>query len=573
MINLGVNMWKGIMLSLVGVLSCGTSYAAPPDLDLRSNRTVSSQTTDASYTLSVSDCSQLARLEYTHEGESHLLVAADASPNTQSSLGCQFSLELSDANYLNPSVSVYLVDGTSFDYSESFSFEQQKPEVGFDDVTVSTTNDEQFLITSVYASDDTDISYLGFSISAIRASVLRSVGGIVEKAKESAFAKTEGVQRVYPVNDTQNVFSLPLPLDIILTDSEVARDVIVLVDVYAVDASGNYSSFSKIAFAGDSIEEDELGLTAVPGNIIFSNALETASIIPTVEFEFRGSVPLSGLGTGVTYTSSDPDKVAVTPGGIVYPLSETFDSNNDPLSVVISVSYRDLTPVDIPVIVDYDKVISSLSAVGLSSGESLALPALNTEVPFPDFKAVFSDSSEAEIGQQLPLQVIVPDAHKDIIVIDGEQKTIKSLAVIPDSAPIFIEVRLTDLPDISIQLPITARDAEPEVELDVPAGATVDEVLVVKAQASDDVSVEAVRFYLNGSLLGERVSTPYEISLPINEAMAGQLLVMYAEAIDSVGQKTLSQTQSVTVLREFKQAIPSYEFEYPINNQRFVEVE
>lgn len=563
---IGKGRWVKSVAFILALTSMSfAAWSAQPALDFRSNKNLSNQGV-ASYTLAVDNCSHLAELQYSSGAQSVSLTASDANPNPQSPLGCQFPIELSGAQKLNPSVSVTLIDGAEFSYQEQFIAEDTRPDLQFHEVAIESTPQGQYLITSVVASDDTDISYIGFSVSGIRASDLRNAGGIVNKAKQSAFARTDGVERVYPVADNQSVFSLSLPLQGILNDAEIARDALVLADVYAVDAFGNQTSFSKIAFTGDSIEEQVLGISAVPENIIFSNPLETAVVVPTVSFEFRGLVPLPGVGTGVNYSSSHPDLVAVTPGGVVYPLRETGQA-----SVNILVSYRDLDPLTIPVEVDFTKTIVSLKAKDIAEGQPLALQALNTPVNFPEFLAVFNDGSEADVGQQLALQTIISDDLKDIIHVDGFRKTIKSQAVIPEDAPASIEVRLKDLPEISLNLNITAKDAVPDVKLNLPARISVGDSLIVKALAKDDVGIEGVRFYLNGSVLGERETTPYEITLPINEAMTGQMFTLYAEAIDTVGQKGVSQSQSVTVSREYKGNIPAYEFEYPVNNQRFVE--
>lgn len=58
----------------------------------------------------------------------------------------------------------------------------------------------------------------------------------------------------------------------------------------AVDASGNQKSFSTIAFTGDNVDEVANSLVASPSRIIFTNLLETATIGPSVDFQFRGLI-------------------------------------------------------------------------------------------------------------------------------------------------------------------------------------------------------------------------------------------------------------------------------------------
>ncbi len=186
--------------------------------------------------------------------------------------------------------------------------------------------------------DDGDITYAGFSVTGIRASDLRAAGGVVARARKTAFAATSGFRRVYPVTDDQEIFTLTVEMTSELSPDEIAHDGVVLADIVAADASGNQRSVSEIAFTGEDVVEKASDLQVQPSEITFTNILETAALIPSVQFEFRGRTPLPGLGKGITYESSAPDCVSVTPGGVVYPRTEDCDA-------VITVTYQGLDPV------------------------------------------------------------------------------------------------------------------------------------------------------------------------------------------------------------------------------------
>jgi hypothetical protein len=376
-------------------LSASAASAAVA-VDIRANHIITTPMNGVSYTAAIDNCQNIARVDFSVGGQTQTFDASDKLFNENALNGCLYTLDVLGDNLLNPSVTLLFSDNSEQVYSENFVVEQTPPQIEFNSVAIQSTDGQQFLISTVDASDNADIAYLEYSIVGIRASDLRSVGGVIELARPLAYAATQGAKRVYPQSDNQTRFSLHTPVIKALSAQAIARDAIVMLTVDVVDASGNQSAFSKIAFTGDSIQENVLALSVSPSKLIFSNALETAAIIPTVDFEFRGPTALAGAGSGVSYFSSHPDLVNVGADGVVYPLAETGDT-----IVTIEVSYAGLTSVSVPVEVNYSKNIIGLKPQGFEVGDTFTINSLNQPQLLPPMLALFDDNTEAEVGTQL----------------------------------------------------------------------------------------------------------------------------------------------------------------------------
>jgi hypothetical protein len=211
----------------------------------------------------------------------------------------EFSFNGTGTGRYAPQVSVTFADGSTQVHNESFQVETNRPQLAFKQVQLADLDGQQHLILSAEASDDVDISYVSFSATGLRASDLRAAGGVVDRAREKAFAGTDGADRVYPGSEDQALFVLNLPVHEALDADAIAHDGVVLIDIMAVDASGNQSALSRIAFTGDDVVEEASNLQVSPANIIFTNLLETVTLIPSVEYQFRGRTPLPGAGNNI----------------------------------------------------------------------------------------------------------------------------------------------------------------------------------------------------------------------------------------------------------------------------------
>ena len=284
--------------------------------DIRVENTAALLSNDIEYVVTIGSCSTVSSLRVGSASNLTSVAVQDLS-SSASSDSCSFGFNLNGAERFEPLVEISRADGSSEQVSESFALDQNSPNFEFSGVEiVAGANGSQNLQVNVIASDDTDIAFLSFNVVGISASDLRSSGGVISEAKSRAFAITNSATRVYPNETNQEQFTFSLPLNRNLTAEEIAFDAVILVDAEALDASGNRSSFSQVAFTGDSIQEQANELVVSSTGIVINNALQTPVIIPSVDFQFRGLVALPGLGNGVSYRSTRPDLVGVTPSGL-----------------------------------------------------------------------------------------------------------------------------------------------------------------------------------------------------------------------------------------------------------------
>ncbi|WP_339344829.1 Ig-like domain-containing protein, partial [uncultured Alcanivorax sp.] len=456
------------------------------------------------------------------------------------------------------------LDGSSNSLQESFQIESNAPTLLLSGVGISGEAGNQRLDVSFTVGDDTDVAYLSIDAAGLRASVLRASGGVVKNAREQAFAETPGGIRVYPDEEGQNDFVLSLPVNSSLEQAAVLSDALVLVEAHVVDSSGNQTSLSEISFVGDDVNEEILGFQVAPASIVFSNPLEEAQLVPSLEFQFRGLTPVPGRGKGVSYQSSDPGAVYVSDSGTIYPLKETPDG-----PVAITVTYSGQESVVVPVTVDYSKVLEKLKVEGLSEGLPFVLASLNHAYDMPSLLGVFDDGSSSPLTSSHKLSISVPEGADGLLDID--QGTVTASTEIPESSPVNIDISLLQYPGVGVQMPIVAEDALPSVNLQVEGDRQVDSILTAVAVAKDDVSIRSVDILLDGAVAGSRKSPPYEVSVPVVESMAGRSFEFVALVEDSSGQVVSSGPVVVSVTDKKEEKLPSYKLESPIDGQRVVE--
>ena len=329
------------MLAALAALQ-GVAFASP-QFDLRAAAPLGSAGNAAEYTLSVDDCRDLAEVQVVATGQR--LLPADALRDGDSAVGCSFGFRLQGAEFLQPVVRLDFADGSKQDYSESFQSEAVPPSLQLTQLAFDMEEGGQYLTVSFDASDEVDLSYLSITLTGLRASDLRAAGGVVSQAERKAFLRMDEARRVFPRVDGQSSFSLRQRIEPALSAEEIARNALVMIQASAVDASGNQRSFSDVRMTGSSVDEGVRGISVQPGNLLFTDALQSARLIPEVDFEFRGPTPLPGLGHGVNYRSSNPDKVWVSAEGVVYPIQETAGE-----AVFVYLSYPGLAEISLPVI-------------------------------------------------------------------------------------------------------------------------------------------------------------------------------------------------------------------------------
>ncbi|MCG8435138.1 MAG: Ig-like domain-containing protein, partial [Gammaproteobacteria bacterium] len=456
-------------------------------------------------------------------------------------------------------------DGSQQFHSEEFSVEDNSPSLTFNKVSIADVEGQQFLVVEVSADDDVDMRHVGVDMTGLRASDLRSAGGVIAKAREQAFADTQGTIRVHPEFDGQTQFLLSVPVSRPLSPEAIASDGVVFLGLVAVDASGNQRATSTIAFTGDDVVEEATQLTASPTAIIFNNLLQTASIVPSVDFQFRGVTPLPGAGNGVRYSSSHPQLVAVTPGGLVYPLRETGGE-----AVSISVTFPGLDPVVIPVTVDITKQLTGLQVENLNAAGQFELERLNTKTAFPEVFGLFDDGSRLSVASQFELEYLPGTGASGILEVDAKGNLL-ARATVSEQSPVTVTVRLAVQPDVQAAVPVIARDALPDIDLIVPDSVESGELLQVVAEPSDDVDITEVRFFLDGSIMATATAAPYEVALTITDDLVNRTLKFVAVAVDSAGQTRESAEQAVRAVAKRVRPVPRLEWELPTNMQRVVE--
>jgi hypothetical protein len=219
--------------------ACGESL-----VDIRVNGILASENIKTSYTLSINDCTELNTISYSVGSVDGLLSTSDAKRIPGSTSGCQVVIQGEGVDSHDPQITLNFRDGSSQFHTENFKNEKNAPQLSFQDISFAYVDGLQKIITTAKVRDDVDISYVGFSIVGIRASDLRSNGGIVALAREKSFAKTNRIEKVYPAYEGQDLFSLPLDVFSELDAGSIAHDGVVLVDIVAVDSSGNQSALS-----------------------------------------------------------------------------------------------------------------------------------------------------------------------------------------------------------------------------------------------------------------------------------------------------------------------------------------
>ena len=555
----------GMVVPVLGSSLIPGAVRADVGVDIRVAGQLSQNTNTVDYVATFSDCSNLTSIEL-HGGDFQSTLLPNETDRVEAlPLGCQVSFTASGTDRLNPLITLNNRDGSVQTHTETFVVEDNAPSLAFDTVGLQLINGQQHLITRVTASDDTDISYIGFSVTGIRASALRAAGGVIDKARETAFAATRGTARVYPQQEGQTDFSLAIPVSSVLNRDAIAHDGVVLLDLVAVDASGNRKTLSKIAFTGNDVAEKAQAMVVSPTRILFTNLLETATIVPSVQFQFRGLTALPGSGAGIQYSSSNPDLIAVSNSGVVYPLAETGGQ-----AVSITVTYPGLSPIEIPVETDLSKTITGLQVDAVNANGNFVLPRLNQKIDLPQVFAVFSDGTRSEVGSQFPLTYTLGAGTAGILELDGN-KTLSAHAIFPSDAPAVLNIGLLNQPGVSVALPIEAVDALPDVAFKTPQSVEAGATLSLDAQVTDDVGVREVRFLMDGAVVGVRNAPPYSVSVSTSEQMANRTLNFTVVATDSAGQSFETSPQAVKVIARTVANLPNISFEKPDDLQRVVE--
>ena len=540
--------------------------ASAQGLDIRVGSPLSANTSTVSYTASIARCDEVAKLRAGSAGSLTEYTSGSVRRSLDQPDACLIDFTLEGDARFQPFLEVTRASGAVETHTETFQHDDAEPQLALSSVGIaSEAGSQQRVVVKVTASDDTDIAYLGFNLTGVRASDIRAAGGVLAEARNRAFARTSGTLRVYPEEDSQNEFSVSMPIEQALSSSAIASDAIILVDAFVVDSSGNQFALSEFASTGGQIQEAALALTVSNSALVINDPLQTPVIKPTVNFEFRGLVDLSGPGQGVKYESSHPDIVAVTSAGVVYPLKQS-----DGVLVTVTVSYADLQPIAIPVEVNFSKMLVGLELEAASADNLVVLEGLNEYHNLPTLVGVFDDGTRAPLSSTWTPLLSIPEGYAAILT-KNVRSALRSSAAIPASSPAVLNLSLRELPAVTTTLRVAATDRAPEIVLDIPTKIEAPSELILKAKVKDDVGIARVRFSVDGAQVGERTAAPYEIALPLSEEMAGRTLTVVAQVSDTSGQQAQTQPRLLEITEKKAAQIPAYTFERPLDGQRLVE--
>ncbi|HEC05095.1 MAG TPA: hypothetical protein ENI84_02720, partial [Thiothrix sp.] len=205
------------MKNLIGLLTAGASLFsatafAQPRYDIRTTSPLTSSQESVNYEFAISDCSDLKSVDITTTEGFQSFLASEAKRPLTSAIQCSFSFSTSSNQLYSPSVTTHDVNGGTDTYSEQFFEEIEKPKLSLSNVSVATVAGKQYVKVTLEASDNSDLSYISLRLSGIRASDLRAAAGVVEKALDTAFARTPGSVRIFPSSDDQTVFEFSYPV-------------------------------------------------------------------------------------------------------------------------------------------------------------------------------------------------------------------------------------------------------------------------------------------------------------------------------------------------------------------------
>lgn len=505
--------------------------------------------TSNSFVFSASDCSRIVSVQYTNsEGE-----LTDSQLTDQ----CEYSFSLAEGN--QPAITITYIDGTTDTYSESFSQDTISPEIYFESVNIIEENEQQSLVVTYQATDNADISKVGIDLKGITASALRGAGGVVDNALTSAFANSAGYQIIIPKTNAQTSFSLKIPFDRKLSAQQIYADGLLLLNAYVIDAYGNKAVTSSIEKTGGTLEEKVLGWRVFPERVSINDPFQSVTLLPYINFEFRGETVSAGEGLGVTYTSSDPEHVKVSSDGTVY-VSPDADSKN----ATITVNYPSLNSIDVPIEVNFSKKLKGLSF----GSETLTIPSLNKAITLPPIEAIYENGDKFRVSQQYAVDIEIPEFASNYLKIENNEIT--SLLPISSTTPVLLTFYLANDPTIKGEVAVSAIDALPNVDLTTPIEIVKGKQATLVAKPVDDVSVFKVDFLVEGKLAATVTSPPYEFLINISEFQTAPNVKVQARVTDSAGQTGYSAQKSIMVIDEDSIVIPDMTFEKPIQNQRVV---
>ncbi|MEM1349239.1 MAG: Ig-like domain-containing protein, partial [Myxococcota bacterium] len=535
------------------------------DVDLRSDGIFRAYASEHGFVARIADCGSVGSVRFQTDGVVEQVASTDLVPDEFGVCSVSFKTDA-----VAPSITLSRTDGTTQTVTETFAEEQNRPSIALadtDGVRIVEIDGTQHLVVTLVASDDTDLTHVSASILGLRASGLRAVGGAVERAREGAFADTGGYERQVPKTDTQTSFSFTAPITDALDQAAIASDGVVLVEAYALDASGNEASLSELLLTGESLSDAVTGFALERERLVFSHALQTERLTPVVTYQFRGPVELPGEGRGITYVSSHPDLIRVTDSGLVYPLKETGGQ-----TVTITATHSGGRTDTIDVVFDATLELVRLEVEGVTAQAPLHLPRLEAYFPIPPVVGVFVPSGGGPeesfaLGEDAP---IVRQVTAGDLELNEFGQVLAREELVGGLNPGGVELWLESATSIRTTVEITADDAPPTARLTLPGQVKVGDRLELRPSMTDDVGIAKVAFLMDGAQIAVRERAPFELTLDVAEHLEGKALAFTVIAEDTAGQTVTSAPRSVVVRASDASLLPTLKVEAPEVLQRVV---
>ncbi|HYR20024.1 MAG TPA: Ig-like domain-containing protein, partial [Myxococcales bacterium] len=336
-------------------------------------------------------------------------------------------------------------------------------------IFVAASQDGSLTVSLSYSGS---LSRSDVAVMGTAASRLRAVGGNLKAAAAGAFANANLSIRPRTPDGTLS-FSVPLQ-----AGTSIPPDGVVVVDAALVDAFGRVVHSSAVQFTGSGAFDQLLSLSASPSPVLLTLPFQRAPLAVSASFLLGGTADVSGPDKGVQYTSRNPDVALVTAGGEVVAQSRG-ETDVDVAFGKSSVSVHVI--VDPSATVDHLEISPALAHIDHVGGTAtVKLTGILTTGSAVDLTGMpgcgFASSDPATIS-----------------IDDRGTATARRPGVVTVSAVCGA---------LGATAQVDAADAPPAVRLLAPASVAAGGNLEVLADATDDVAIDRVQFFLNGAPAG-----------------------------------------------------------------------
>lgn len=400
--------------------------------------------------------------------------------------------------------------------AETMTFAASETKLSFSATPITIHATETGLVLDV--GHGAGASTVTARVVGVNAEALRSVSGSLDRAASIAFAFTPESRARVALGAASTSVVVPF-----ISGRRPGADAVVVVDVALIDAFGRVIHSSVIESLGQ--ESDELlSLTAGPSPLLLSEGFgQRVRLTVRGAFLLGGDVDLSGAGTGVRYTSSEPSVAFVTTAG------EVVARDNGTATVTV---HFGATTASVDVIVDGTATLESVSIAPAAPviariGGSVDL---RLEGELTDGRIV--DLTSAGLG------TLWTSAAPTIVRVDGAGRATSLRAGM-------VAITASHAGFVSQPRDVDAQDGPPTVAMVAPASVLQASSFEVRAEVDDDVRVASVDFLVGGVPVSRLSAPPWVLSLQAPPSSARMFVAAIAH--DSAGQTTRSAEVAIDV--------------------------